>query len=588
MDILKNFINDKASFALLEDTKSKQNKHYLLTNAFTEIIAYKPPELKAAFKKIESLGRQGFYLCGYMAYEAGYHFIDKKINPSFFLSEPLLYFVAFENMQTYIPCFKSNKPLALYDFYLSQNMDDYIKTIHKIKNYIKNGDIYQANYTLKYNFSFSGDILSLYKKLRQSQPVEYGALLHFEQKKILSFSPELFVKKTANIITSQPMKGTAKRGKNKTEDQKIIRAMQKDEKTLAENLMIVDLMRNDLSRICKVASIKVKNLFKIKTYQSLHQMVSTIQGELRKNISLYDIFHHIFPCGSITGAPKIRTMEIIAKLEKTPRDVYTGALGYILPNQDFCFNIPIRTLTITDKNKAQMGIGSGIVYDSQPLAEYKECLLKAQFLKNANGDFYLFETMHCKNGNILLLEYHLKRLQASAFFFDFPFDTHIINQQIVTKTQNLSGMFRVKLCLHYNGHIEFIISPFHADNRIKKLMISEKKVHSQNIWLYHKTSHRNFYEQQYEQALNQGYDEVIFCNEKNELTEASRHNLIINLKGRLYTPPISSGLLPGVFRQKLLDDKKITEKTLTLKDVQKSQEIFIINGLNGLKAALLF
>lgn len=585
MEAIEQSLKSQKAFALFEDTKSPQHKHFLFTQPYAEIIAHKPFELKAAFEKIQNLSQKGYYLCGYMAYEAGYDFIDKPIKHEANFNQPLLYFMAFSHKQNYTPPQNKGEPVAIYDFSLSQNRDDYIKNIEKIKTYIQNGDTYQVNYTLKSRFGFTGDLLNLYAQLKAKQPVEYGAFFFFPHKKILSFSPELFIKKSGSIITSQPMKGTAKRGQNKAEDKAIIAAMLQDEKTLAENLMIVDLMRNDLSRFCKIGSVKTHDLFEVKTYKSLHQMVSTITGELKEKTSLYDIFQNIFPCGSITGAPKIRTMEIITELENNPRDVYTGALGYILPNQDFCFNIPIRTLNILSENTVEMGIGSGIVYDSQPRQEYEECLLKAQFLKNLNQGFYLFETMQVQNTHISLLERHLNRLEASARLFGFAYNRRAIMKEIDAKLKDLLGLYRMKLCLFFDGQIRIQYMPFAENNNLAKITLSHEIVKSDNLWLYHKTSHRNFYEKAYEKAQEQGFDDVIFCNEKGELTEASRHNIYIEQQGQLYTPPLESGLLPGVFRQKLLDSKQAIEKTLTPKDLQKADKIYISNGLHGLREA---
>ncbi len=589
MPLIDALIKEQAEFALLEDTKSPAPLHDLFTEAYEHIIAYEPSQLKAAFERIEKLSGQGFHLCGYVAYEAGYHFIEKPIaaKPS---HDILLYFIAFKNKHSYRPNLYqngTNDTVALYDFRLSQDQSDYIKTIDKIKNYIQSGDSYQVNYTLKYDFSFTGDILSLYRQIQQNQPAEYGALLHFSQQKILSFSPELFVKKSGNIITSQPMKGTAPRGANIEEDKEIIAAMKADEKTLAENLMIVDLMRNDLSRLCEIGSVNVENLFEVKSYKSLHQMVSTITGLLKPHMGLYDIFRNIFPCGSITGAPKIRTMEIIHELEKKPRNIYTGAIGYLSPCEDFCFNIPIRSLLITGKNKAEMGIGSGIVFDSQANAEYEECLLKAQFVKNTNRHFHLFETMRYQNGHIPLLRYHLERLQKSADFFGFIYPAQNIARKIESHIKSLHDTTGVKLCLYHNGEVHISNKDFQKSRRPFKLTISPHRVDKHDIWLYHKTSRRSFYEKAYQQAQEQGYDEVIFMNQDDEITEASRHNIIIESKGKLYTPPVSCGLLPGVFRQKLWQEHKIEEKILTFKDLQSAQAIYLSNGLKYLQKASL-
>ena len=391
METLSNLLSKNATYALLDDSKSSPSKSrsLLFSNPQHEIIAYTQNELPAALEQVEQYKKQGLYLCGYLSYETGYYFIDKTIDrkPHQKSKQPLLYFIAFKDWQhpsrvdvdaclNRASLFPRSK-LCLYDLQLNVSEPDYLNAIAKIKEYISAGDTYQINYTLKYKFKLQGTIASLYKALREIQPVEFGALLNFPESQIVSLSPELFIKKKGNTLISKPMKGTAKRGKDKIEDKAIVEFLKQDSKTLSENVMIVDLIRNDFGRICRTGSVHVKNLFQVQTFKTLHQMISTVKGKLDKKLRFHDILLALFPCGSITGAPKIRTMEIINELEKEPRGIYTGAIGYLMPNDDFYFNVPIRTISVDKQNQCEMGDFTSSLADRAMLHFHqKPCIIK--------------------------------------------------------------------------------------------------------------------------------------------------------------------------------------------------------------------
>lgn len=599
METLSNLLSNNATYALLDDSKSSpsKSKNLLFSNPQEEIIARNQDELPQALDKIEQLKKEGYYLCGYLSYEAGYFFIDKEISnrqPKQ-ADQPLLYFIAFKDLQRpsrkeIDDCFNKatiypESKLCLHNLQRNVSEPDYLDNISKIKAYIEAGDTYQINYTLKYHFKLQGTATTLYKILRKKQPVEFGALLNFPESKIVSLSPELFIKKKKNILTSKPMKGTAKRGSNKKEDKNIIRFLKQDSKTLSENVMIVDLIRNDFGRVCQTGSVRVKNLFQVQTFKTLHQMISTVKGKLRKNLSFRDLLHALFPCGSITGAPKIRTMEIINELENDPRGIYTGAIGYLLPNNDFYFNVPIRTIAIDKENHCEMGIGSGIIHESDAKDEFAECLLKADFLTSVNQDFYLIESfrLDAKKQVFINLEQHLTRLTQSANCFGFQLNNTEINEQLekLKKTQH-SGLHKIRLALYQNGKVEISHSPINTKSDSSNVvLISETIIDSTSVFQYHKTSRREHYNQAYDKAEKQGAYDVLFFNEKEQLVEASRHNIFIKKEACFYTPLLSTGALNGIQRQAFMQQNKVKEAHLTRDDLLNADEILLTNSVRG-------
>jgi para-aminobenzoate synthetase/4-amino-4-deoxychorismate lyase len=592
---------DDEIYALLEDSKSddKDSRNLLFTDAQELIIAWSEEELSSAIEKIEELKSEGLYLCGYLSYEAGFHFIDKAIKKRLpdHPTQPLLYFVAFKKMES-ISRENLDKSFAEIDTYpeaelcphnfsMSVAKDTYLEAIRKIRRYIIAGDTYQINYTIKYKFDLLGNAISLYKALRKTQPVEFGAVLNFPNSNIVSLSPELFVKKKDGMLYAKPMKGTAKRGRNTKEDEFILDFLQNDPKTLSENVMIVDLIRNDFGRICETGSVSVKNLFEIQTFKTIHQMISTIKGKLKPEIHLSELLHGLFPCGSITGAPKVRTMEIINELEAEPRGVYTGAIGYLLPNDDFYFNVPIRTIDIGKDNRCEMGIGSGIIYESNPQAEYEECLLKANFLTGINNKFYLIETMKFdgEKQDYKNLRKHLERLNYSASYFGFVLKQRAMQEKLSDLKTMLSSenkSYKVRLTAFHSGDIELTHELLSEDDgKIKTIMISNRKINSKSIFQYHKTSRREIYNEEYEKAVEQGHYEAIIFNEHNEIAEACRHNIFVKRQGKWYTPPLSAGILDGIERQNFKQKTEAVEKFLTLDQLQHCEEIVLTNSVRG-------
>lgn len=610
MESLSQIINGTEVFALLEDSKSSEDavRNLLFTQQVENIVANTEDELPTALAKIEKYRQQGLFLCGYLAYETGYYFIDKKI-PRTKPNHPeqaLLHFIAFKSMQTLDrktidTAFSKaeqdpSSQLCVHGFKLSVSENKYLDAIKKIKSYITAGDTYQINYTIKFKFRLRGTANALYQALRKTQPVEYGAFLNFPKLKIVSLSPELFVRKKADTLISKPMKGTAKRGRDEKEDEFIVDFIKNDPKILSENLMIVDLIRNDYGRICEIGSVVVKNLFEVQTFKTVHQMISTVKGKLKGDISFEALLKGLFPCGSITGAPKIRTMEIINDLETESRGVYTGAIGYILPNNDFYFNVPIRTIVMNQKNQCEMGIGGGIIHESSAKAEFEECILKADFLTNLNNNFYLIEAFKfdADRQKFEYLNEHMYRLNDSAGYFGFKLKQDLIDKRLAEIKQELikeKGVFKVRLSAYQNGDVNIsyekiepipVISGSSQINTIPKVVIGEQKINSRSIFQYHKTSRREVYNEEFDKAAKAGFYDAIILNEYDQVAEACRHNIFIRKNGQLITPPIKAGVLHGVCRQKLIEKENVIERIITLDDLNNCDEILLSNSVRGL------
>ncbi|WP_456434356.1 aminodeoxychorismate synthase component I [Thermosulfuriphilus sp.] len=570
--------------------KDSENRRSLLFKApVREIQIFSDRDLKA----LEEALAEGLWVAGYLNYEFGY-LLEPRLGPlATGLKGPLGWFGAFEAPEILppgeIPFWGSEESLGSEEsFEISEpeaniSLEDYILAINQIKEFVASGDTYQVNFTFKLKFSYWGSPFSLYMRLRRHQPVSYAALIFDGQGHILSLSPELFFRCQDKRIWSRPMKGTAPRGRTLDEDEAISRNLRKDPKNRAENVMIVDLIRNDLSRICQRASVYVPRLFEVERYRTVHQMTSTVLGELGEGGGVAGILRALFPCGSVTGAPKIRTMEIIAELEKEPRGLYTGAIGFFSPRGEACFNVAIRTVFLRD-GRGEMGIGSGIVYDSEALSEYQECLLKGRFLVEDLPDFFLIETMLLEEGRIFLLKRHLKRLRASAAYFDFLFEERRLLEDLkVLARSRPRGKHRVRILLAEDGNYRLECTPLKGSSQVFwRFGLAEERVNSRDPFLYHKTTHRSLYDRWRDEASCLGLEEIVFLNERGELTEGTISNIFIEFKGTLYTPPLTSGLLPGTLRAELLEKGLCREKVLYPEDLRRASRIFLGNSVRGL------
>jgi len=582
------------------ETNRCDNENYLSYYFFNPVKTIKlvhPQGLNNFFKELENLTKK-YYVAGFFSYELGYLFekiFNYKKSPQF----PFALFCAYEkpiifNHKTekfvsgkfVIPdvSFKYN----LQNLRLNISKKEYFQKIEKIKKYIYEGDIFQANFTVKYKFDFSGSALGLYLDLKNKQRVAYNVFAKLGDYYILSLSPELFFYKNKNYIKVKPMKGTIKRGRNIKEDKENARFLQNDEKNKSENVMIVDLLRNDLGKISEYGSVKVFKLFEIEKYDTLLQMTSTIVSKLKRNISLYDLIKNIFPSGSVTGAPKIRSMEIIKELEKEERKIYTGSIGFFTPDGKAKFNVAIRTILI-HRNIGEMGVGGGIVYDSSAESEFNEAKLKALFLiKKPVKEFSLIETI-LYNKNFKYLNLHLKRLKESAEYFGYTFDKKKILLKLKELTQQIKDNARYKVRILLNGTGDIKLNYEKIDNIPEKLRItiSKYRTDSNNIFYFHKTTNRDLYNSELKEARRQGFFDIIFLNEKDEITEGAITNIYIRKDGLFYTPPLDCGLLNGIMRQLMIKKHRIKEKILKLNDLKQADEIYISNSIIGFKRAYL-
>ena len=595
-------VADRPNSVLLQTSRfdaANQTSHLYL-DPLQILTAQTLEDLPHLFNKIESALAADHHVAGYLSYECGYHF-EPHANTTTFDSHtktPLAWFGIYSEPITFnhvTSLFSQTPPTSTNTeapkpepFTTASNFDidhaHYTQQVLHIKDLIAAGDTYQVNFTSRVTLETPLTPADAFNTLSRQQPVSYAAFLNIAGTHILSLSPELFFKIEANKITTRPMKGTMPRGLDLEDDALAALHLQNDEKNRSEHVMIVDLLRNDLGRISTMGSVRVEDLFTIERYETLHQMTSTISATLRPALSFYDIFRALFPSGSITGAPKIRTMQIIRETESAPRGIYTGAIGHIAPNRNATFNVAIRTLVLKDGH-AEMGVGGGIVADSEPAAEYRECLLKAAFLTRPLHDFQLIETILWDSSNkaehFYLLDLHLDRLAASAAYFNFPCDREAVTAQLKALAQTLAEapQYRIRLLLNPDGTTTLTATPF-VPKPTGLIRISAERTNSQDLFLRHKTTRRALYDREYARAIADGFDEVLFLNERNELTEGAISNIFLRKGSQLLTPPLSSGALPGIYRRHLLEtNPNATEQVLTLEDLQTADAFYICNSV---------
>lgn len=570
---------------LLGSFSTHEPGFYRFEELICDISACNETEVVPALRRIDEAVHSGSYAVGFIAYEAAAAF-DPSLSVMKPKNYPLLWFGIYRKRQklTFQEIREISHPayykLSAWQPELTQNQ--YRHVLGTIKEYIAAGDCYQVNYTFQQHSDFHGDPRSFFLDLCRAQSTPYSAFFDLDELSILSTSPELFFQLDHGVVTVRPMKGTAGRGKCADEDRKISAMLSCDEKERAENLMIVDLLRNDLGRISENGSVTVTSLFDVETLPTVHQMTSSVSSHLRSGIDLVEIFRALFPCGSITGAPKKRSMEIIEELENSPRGIYTGCIGYIAPKMSQAvFSVAIRTIVI-DKNAgtADLGVGSGITWYSSPDAEFEECQAKGLYVKNCQSDFSLIESLLFEQGSgFFLLERHLKRLAESARYFGFTLDLSFIQTKLVNCTAGITGSAKVRLELARDGSVTVEYEPLVIPTArcTSWVTFANQPVDSSNIFLYHKTSKRELY--RVELAKNPECVDVIFVNERNEVTEGANNNLAIRKNGVLLTPPISSGLLPGTLRAELLEKGEIVERLITPADLEQADEIYLINSV---------
>ena len=525
----------------------------------------------------QSVTRHGLYAAGFLTYEAAPAFDPAfQVHPPSTL--PLLWFGLYQPPPADLPALKQDT-FKLGHWQPAIDQAAYETSLLRIKDHISRGETYQVNYTMRLRTNFAGDPRGLFGRLVDSQRSEYAAYVDTGATVICSASPELFFRRDGATVMTKPMKGTAARGKTWIEDERQVDGLRRSLKNRAENVMIVDMVRNDMGRIATAGSIRVPQLFDVERYPTLLQMTSTVTA--RSNVSTAEIMAALFPCASITGAPKVRTMEIIRQLEPEPRGIYTGCIGYIAPNRQSQFNVAIRTVVIDQSSGvAEYGVGGGVVWDSEPTQEYQECQLKAKVLTETHPNFELLETILWEPaGGYFLLAEHLHRLAESARYFSIPVDYNHLRHELELLAAPFDRPHRVRTLIASNGDITTQAIPLDSPPAQKRwrVAIARQSVNANDIFLFHKTTHRRVYNTAREAQPD--YDDVILWNEQGQVTEATIANIVVQFGDDLVTPPINCGLLAGTYRAHLLARQAIRERVITIEELKRSDRIYLINSV---------
>jgi para-aminobenzoate synthetase / 4-amino-4-deoxychorismate lyase len=532
-------------------------------------------KVRMCLARIDEAVDKGLFAAGSIAYEAASGF-DKALRTHKLTGIPLLWFGLYRDAKELRDLPAADRRFEVGTWKMSISEPEYQSAIERIKRYIHAGDTYQVNYTTRLRAPFSGDPYALFVSLCRAQRARNCAFVSFDRHSICSASPELFFELDGNRVASRPMKGTIQRGLTYEADLANAKALAESAKNRAENVMIVDMIRNDLGRVADAGSVRVSNAYEIERYPTVYQMTSTV--EARTKASVGDIMAALFPCASVTGAPKVRTMEIISELEKEPRGVYCGAIGYAAPGRKARFNVAIRTVVVDcEAGRAEYGVGGGIVWESEAADEYKECLAKASVLTAELPEFELLETMlWTPEEGYFLLDKHLERLKQSAEYFDFVFREDDVAEKLLQRPTTVNS--RVRLLLSRNGTITVESSSL-ADIAQKpfKVGFAVEPVNSQNVFLYHKTTNRGVYEAA--KRSHPDCDDVILFNERGAITESTIANVVVQIGSRKITPPISCGLLAGTFREYLFERGEIEEGIVTLDTLRSADKVFLINSV---------
>lgn len=541
------------------------------------ITTDKIDEVLPCFVKIQQAIHEGYYVAGYISYEAAPAF-DKDYCVHVNHHLPLIWFGVFKESTQSIEQSEQN-PFTIQPWKLNISTETYNKHLNYIKKQIQNNKTKQVNYTVRLESEFSGNPYSYYKQLAAAQAANYSAYLDIGDYAILSASPELFFQVKGDKIITRPMKGTIERGKTYAQDQANKNWLFNSVKNRKENILIVEQMANELKKLAKQNTIAITNQYEIEAYPTVYQMTTTLSAQLQPNINFSHIFQTLFPSASITGTPKSDTMKIISEIERFPREVYCGAIGYITPNNEAIFSVPIRTVIInSDTKQALYGVGGGITLDSQNEEEYHEVLTKAELLKTTYPSFELLETFGLNNGVYLVFDEHLMRLKQSAIYFNFSIDLQKIKNDLLRlAAKQGKGSFRIRLLVAKDGSYSIesqTISPMPKNVRVK---LAEQPIDKNNVFFYHKTSYRQMYEEHFEQT--DPYFDALLWNKNEEITEFTIGNVVVEINGERYTPPVSCGLLAGTYREHLLKNGEIKEKIISLRDLKRCTNIWLINSV---------
>ena len=604
---------------LLDDVESGATKpsSRLYQEPIAHWVAFTAAEMDACFEAIQSALKAGQHVVCLVAYEYGQVIHRLPLHPA--SSSPTAPVIPL--MQAW--AFHQPKLLAKaevdawLEIQVAQLKDDarvsgvasctesimqaqFEADVERIQEWIRCGDTYQINHTYRINGEIYGDPLALYARLRARQPGRFGAFIQEGDATILSQSPELFVERDGDYLRAMPMKGTASAQTESPEQ------LASDPKNRAENIMIVDLLRNDLSRVALPGSVTVPTLFHVAQHGNVLQMTSTVEATAKPDLSLRTLLDAVFPCGSVTGAPKKRSMEIIQELESTPRGYYCGALGWLDPNGDFAFSVPIRTLTLEGsgdaiQTKFTLGIGAGITIDSDPKLEWQECQIKSAFITEMPTELGLFETIRVEDKKPLRLAAHLKRLQHSASALRIPFVAPRVIEAAEQACHAIPSLLphRLRIDLLSDGSVTAVthaLEPIANEVTIfwaSKVLpdANQASMQSSNLLLRHKVNQRILYDLAWKNAVALGGFDAVFLNEAGFITEGGRSSIFIQPKGsnQWLTPPLSAGVLPGVMRQSLLDDPQwnARQAMFTAADLADADRILVCNALRGAVPAVL-
>lgn len=552
-------------------------KRYRFKNPTKELIADTLEQVLEVIKEVDYYQSQNYYVVGYLSYEASAAFDSHfKVSQQKLAGEHLAYFTVHKD------CENEAFPLSYENVRLADNWtanvseQEYQEAIANIKGQIRQGNTYQVNYTLELSQQLCSDPFSVYERLMVEQGAGYNAYIAYDDKRILSVSPELFFKKKDEVLTTRPMKGTSARKPTYQEDVAERDWLANDPKNRSENMMIVDLLRNDMGRICDVGTVKVKKLCQVEQYATVWQMTSTIEGVLSPEVTLMSIFQALYPCGSITGAPKISTMAIINELEKRPRGIYCGTIGLCMPDGQAIFNVPIRTVQMKGQ-QAYYGVGGGITWESQTDSEYEETRQKSAVLTRVNPKFQLITTGRVTENKLLFSQQHVERLIESASYFAFFFDKSKFERELKKYLHQLDEKdYRLKIMLDKTGKVTFEVKQL--VNLSKKFLTAEVVVQDYPI----KLSPFTYFKTSYRPHIIEGQNEKIFVSPEGLLLETSIGNIVLEKNGRFLTPDLSEGGLNGIYRRHLLKNQKVIEAPLTLKDLESADAIYACNAVRGL------
>jgi para-aminobenzoate synthetase/4-amino-4-deoxychorismate lyase len=582
--------------ARFDDLTPGRERSFRMVGHVGTVEAHGPDEIAPALQALEAAAGSGQWCAGFVCYEAapgldGNLTVRPRPARDEFAALPLLWFAAFEGVE--------NDPLpervgasATSGWVPSVDRTAYDAAIERIREHIEAGDTYQVNHTLRLRSRFEGDALALYRDLCLAQRGGYASYMVAGRYSVLSASPELFFRLDGDRVTTRPMKGTAPRGRWLQEDETAAERLSASAKDRAENAMIVDLIRNDLGRISEPGSVRVNRMFETERYETVWQLTSTATSRLLPATSIADVFRALFPSGSVTGAPKVATMRIIAQLEDSPRGVYCGAIGYLAPpgsrEPRANFSVAIRTVVVDSETRAaEYGVGGGITHDSSAAGEYQEVLAKARVLTERRPPFALFETLRLDGATTFVhLNEHLHRLGDSAAYFGFRFDPEAAVSTLEKAAAEAGGEARVRLTLERDGSMRAEVGPVpRAPRGPVRVALDDEPVDPNDVWLFHKTTRREPYERR--KRRRPDVDDVLLINERGEVTESTVANLAVRIEGMWVTPPLDCGLLAGTYRRVLVRQGRLTERTVGVIELREAEDLALVSSVRGWRPAVV-